>query len=365
MKNSIYWIILVILTSNLQAQVGRNFKVTEFGILNYVDSKNVVTESVIKDKVRMDKIESSPMLKIFAPKEQKFDIDTTKKNEVVGTRGTRFTFPENAFVDNSGKPIEGNVNIFVTEVIDELDFLTAGIGLVYYNKYGKEIFLVSGGMFRIEFKQGENKVLLAPDKTIEVQFPDLAPKENFSLYHMDETGIWNLRSSLSNNDKIEAGTIEKNNLEGRKIVGVRIAIIDKAGYWNFAYPELQHTCLKGTVDDSKNPAVGNMQISLIVLDVRAFFSKTIKEKEFSINAYKKRAVKILITDEKGSIGISNQISTSDKTGTDKTPEGNNNFRQAIGNIELKKFPEETWKDEKQIRQILGFPQERYYVKYRK
>jgi len=268
-------------------------------------------------------------------------------------------------VDNSGKPIEGNVNIFVTEVIDELDFLTAGIGLVYYNKYGKEIFLVSGGMFRIEFKQGENKVLLAPDKTIEVQFPDLAPKENFSLYHMDETGIWNLRSSLSNNDKIEAGTIEKNNLEGRKIVGVRIAIIDKAGYWNFAYPELQHTCLKGTVDDSKNPAVGNMQISLIVLDVRAFFSKTIKEKEFSINAYKKRAVKILLTDEKGSIGISNQISTSDKTGTDKAPEGNNNFRQAIGNIELKKFPEETWKDEKQIRQILGFPQERYYVKYRK
>jgi hypothetical protein len=252
MKWNSIWLIMIILSLDVAAQVGRNFKVTEFGILNYADSKNVVTESVLKDKVRMDKTESSPQIKNFAPKEQKFDIDPIKKADLLGNRGTRFAIPENAFVDNTGKPVEGSVTVTVTEVIDELDFLTSGIGLVYYSKYGKELYLISGGMFKIEYKQGENKVQLAPGKSIEVQFPDVSPKESFSLYHMDETGIWNLKSSLSNNDRIEAGTIDKNNLEGRKIVGVRIAIIDKPGYWNFAFPELQHTCLKGTIDDSKS-----------------------------------------------------------------------------------------------------------------
>lgn len=359
------WIISIILSLNTYGQVGRNFKVTEYGILNYADSKNVVTESVLKDKVRMDKTESSPQIKIFAPKEQKFEIENIKKEELIGNRGTKFTIPENAFVDMSGKPVEGYVAVTVTEIIDELDFLTSGIGLVYYSKYGKELYLISGGMFKIEYKQGENKVQLAPGKTIEVQFPDISPKESFSLYHMDETGIWNLKSSLSNNDKIDAGTIDKNNLEGRKIVGVRIAVIDKPGYWNFAYPELQHTCLKGTIDDTASPVGQNINLTVVVLDVRGFFSRTSKEKEFSINSYKKRGVRIIAMDEKGNLGLSGRINTSDKTGYDKNPEGPDNFKQAIGSIELKKIPDEVWKDEKLFRQLLSFQQEKYFVKYRK
>jgi len=365
MKRKILWLILSILSFEVIAQVGRNFKVTEYGILNYADSKNVVTESVLKDKVRMDKTESAPQLKTFAPKEQKLEADTTKKSELIGNRGTRFSIPENAFVDMTGKPVEGTVSVTITEIIDELDFLTSGIGLVYYSKYGKELYLISGGMFKIEFKQGEAKVQLAPGKTIEVQFPDVSPKESFSLYHMDETGIWNLKSSLSNNDRIDAGTIDKNNLEGRKIVGVRIAIIDKAGYWNFAYPELQHTCLKGTIDDSKAPMGQNLQLTVIVLDARGFFSRTSKEKDFSINSYKKRDVRILVIDEKGNLGLSGQIHASDKTGNDKNPEGPENFKQPVGSIELKKIPDDIWKDEKLFRQLLSFPQEKYYVKYRK
>ncbi len=365
MKWNSIWLIMIILSADLAAQVGRNFKVTEFGILNYADSKNVVTESVLKDKVRMDKTESSPQIKNFAPKEQKFDIDPIKKADLLGNRGTRFAIPENAFVDNTGKPVEGSVTVTVTEVIDELDFLTSGIGLVYYSKYGKELYLISGGMFKIEYKQGENKVQLAPGKSIEVQFPDVSPKESFSLYHMDESGIWNLKSSLSNNDRIDAGTIDKNNLEGRKIVGVRIAIIDKPGYWNFAFPELQHTCLKGTIDDRKNPVGQNIDLTVIVLDVRGFFSRSSKEKEFSINSYKKRPVRILAMDEKGNLGMSGQIQTSDKNGYDKNPEGPDNFKQAIGSIELKKVPDDVWRDEKLFRQLLGFIQEKYYVKYRK
>ncbi len=366
MKQKIVWIMLSILSFEVIAQVGRNFKVTEYGILNYADSKNVVTESVLKDKVRMDKTESAPQLKTFAPKEQKLEADTAKKSELIGNRGTRFSIPENAFVDMAGKPVAGIVTVSVTEIIDELDFLTSGIGLVYYSKYGKELYLISGGMFKIEFKQGEAKVQLAPGKAIEVQFPDISPKESFSLYHMDETGIWNLKSSLSNNDRIDAGTIDKNNLEGRKIVGVRIAIIDKAGYWNFAYPELQHTCLKGTVDDSKAPMGQSLQLTVIVLDARGFFTRMMsKEKDFSINSYKKRSVRVLAMDEKGNLGMSGQITASDKNGYDKNPEGVDNFKQPIGSIELKKIPDDILKDEKLFRQLLSFPQEKYFVKYRK
>jgi hypothetical protein len=365
MSLKIFWLVCCILSLDLFGQVGRNFKVTEYGILNYADSKNVVTEQVLKDKERMDKVNSPPPLKAFAPKEQRLEADTTKKSDLVGTRGTRFIIPEHAFIDSNGKVVDGVVNITVIEIIDELDFLTSGLGLVYYSKYGKELYLISGGIFKIEFKQGDSKVQLAPGKVIEVQFPDISPKENFSLYHMDESGVWNLKSSLSNNDRMDAGTNDKENLEGRKIVGVRIALIDKAGYWNFAYPELFHTCLKGTIDDSKSPMGQDLQLTVIVLDARGFFSRTIKEKEFSINSYKKRPVRILAMDEKGNFGISSQVIASDKNGYDKNPEGPENFKQPIGTVELKKIPSDVWADEKSFRQLIGFIQEKYFVKYRK
>lgn len=47
---------VLIIPFGIHSQTGRNFKVTEYGILNYADSKNIVTEDVLKDKDRMDKI---------------------------------------------------------------------------------------------------------------------------------------------------------------------------------------------------------------------------------------------------------------------------------------------------------------------
>lgn len=356
---------VLIIPFGIHSQTGRNFKVTEYGILNYADSKNIVTEDVLKDKDRMDKIKTPTQLKLFAPKEQKLEAENTKKTELIGNRGTRFSIPENAFVDNTGKPIEGIVTIKVIEIIDELDFITSGIGLIYYSKYGKELFLISGGIFKINFFFGEQKVQLAPGKVVEVQFPDISPKESFSLYHMDESGVWNLKSSLSNNDRIDAGTHDKDNYEGKKIVGVRIALIDKSGFWNFAYPELQHTCLKGTIDDTKAPIGHDIQVTVVILDSRGFFTRAIKGKDFSINSYKKRPVRVLVMDENGNIGISGQITASDKSGSDSIPDGPDNFKQPIGKIELKKIPFETWNDEKTFRQLLNFQQEKYFVKYRK
>lgn len=365
MNRKFIWIFIIILTLKLDAQVGRNFKVTEYGILNYADSKNIVTEQVLKDKERMDKVNTPSQLKLFAPKEQKLEADTSKKTELFGDRGTRLYIPENAFVDSEGKPVTGLVTIILKEIVDELDFITSGLGMVYYSKYGKELFLISGGIFKIEFKLGDKKINLAKGKAVEVQFPDINPKETFSLYYMDESGIWNLKSSLSNNDRMDAGTRDKNNLEGKKIVGVRIAMIDKAGYWNFAYPELQHACLKGTIDDTNAKKGNNLQVTVVLLHVKGFFTKTIKEKEFSINSYKKHDVKVLVVDENGNVGMSNVITSTDKNGSDKDPESPENFKQPIGNIELKKIPVEIWGDEKQFRELVSFPQERYFVHYRK
>ena len=66
----IIWLIVIILSCEIFPQVGRNFKVTEYGILNYADSKNVVTESVLKIKLEWIKLSHHLRLKIFAPKEQ-------------------------------------------------------------------------------------------------------------------------------------------------------------------------------------------------------------------------------------------------------------------------------------------------------
>jgi hypothetical protein len=341
------------LATTLFSQTGLNFKITEFGVLNYSDSKSTASDIVLKEKPKMDKIPEVALLKQFIPVEQKFTLEVNKKNTITGLSGVRLEIPEKAFSEQE----DPSVQVFLTEFIDELDFISSGYGQIFYDKYGGEKLMISGGMFKIRFQQKEKDVQLEKGKFIEVQFPDYFPKESFGLYFLEKEGIWSLKSSLSKSDK---STINPTGQEGKQVIGVRLANIDKAGLWNFASTELTHTCIKSSVE-----TYSTTQTAIIIpKHFRGYIIKEIKDKDFFMNAYKNTIITLVLLDGKNKIGFIPNIETSDKVGSEKS-DSKNSFRQEVGKIEFKNITEEQILDRIKFKTLIGLPTFTPYISYKK
>lgn len=343
------FLFLFISISNLFSQTGFNFKVTEFGVLNYAaDSKSQASEIVLKEKPKMDQIPEISILKKFTPFEQKFSIDPVKKNSITGASGVRLEFPENSFKE------ETNIDLFLTEYIDEIDFITSGIGQIFYNKYGQEQLIISGGMFKIRFMKDGKEIEPEKGKYIEVQFPDYFPKENFGLFYF-ESGVWNLKSSLSKSEKSQIS--ESASFEKKQIIGVRLAKVDKSGLWSFSSSEVGSASIKTKKDSPKFFAI------LIPRNQRGFVIKEIFETNFIMPAYKNSIIDILLIKEDNYIIHSFQ--SSENSFNEKLPEDKKNQRQEISLGDWKKFSETDLKDKQLLRQKLGFPNYSSYITYKK
>ncbi len=343
-------LIFLLISTSIYSQTGLNFKITEYGVLNYAaDSKSQASEIVLKDKPKMDKISEVLIFKNFIPFEQKFSIDPLKKNTVTGLAGVRIEFPENSF--NS----ETNIELLLTEYIDEIDFISSGHGQIFYNKYGSEQLMLSGGMFKIKFQKDGKEISLEKGKYIEIQFPDYFPKENFGLFYFED-GVWNLKSSLSKSEKSLIS--ESASFEKKSIIGVRLAKVDKSGLWNFASTEVTNNSISVKKDSPNFIAI------LIPRNGRGFVLKEIKEISFSLPAYKNSSLDLLLV--KDDSYVVQTFQSADKTFNDKNPEGNNNTRQEIIiNGDWKKLSNTDLKDKQLLRQKLGFPVYSAYISYKK
>ncbi len=342
-----------LLASGVFSQTGLNFKITEFGVLNYSDSKSTASDIVLKEKPKMDKVPEVALLKQFIPIEQKFTLEVNKKNTITGLSGVRLEIPENAFSEKE----DSLVQVFLTEFIDELDFVSSGIGQIFYDKYGGEKLMISGGMFRIRFQQKEKDVQLEKGKFMEVQFPDYFPKESFGLYYLETEGIWSLKSSLSKSDK---SSINPSGQEGKQVIGVRLANIDKAGLWNFASTELTHTYIKSSVE-----TYSTTQTAIIIpKHFRGYIMKEIKDKDFFMNAYKNTIITLVLLDGKNKIGFISNIQTSDKVASEKS-DSKNSFKQEVGKIEFKNITEEQILDRIKFKILIGLQTFTPYISYKK
>ena len=113
-----------------------------------------------------------------------YSVDASKGDTVVYRSGSIILFPPNAFVDENGKPIEGNVQVKYREFADPVDFFLSGIPMDY-DSGGVHYNFESAGMCDIRaFKDGEpvyvNKAA-KPEINIATQNSDLAQ----NLYYLD------------------------------------------------------------------------------------------------------------------------------------------------------------------------------------
>ncbi len=121
--------------------------------------------------------------------------------------GSIIEIPKNAFTDDSGNLVKGDIEIRYREFHDVAEIFVSGIPMTY-DSAGVRYHFESAGMMQIEGYQNGKKVNIAPDKKINVQ---LASNDNSTKYNLYELDTNKNNWSCLGKDKVVAKKMEQTN----------------------------------------------------------------------------------------------------------------------------------------------------------
>ncbi|HMO39620.1 MAG TPA: hypothetical protein PKC76_02895 [Saprospiraceae bacterium] len=122
--------------------------------------------------------------------------------------GARIVVPTQAFMNDRGELIEGDVNLHYRQLSDYVDFFLAGVPMTY-DSANTRYQLESAGMVELYAEQNGTLVMLAPGKTIEVALvteiwlPEGAAAPRFNVYKLDTTARAWIFQQITNLQLIE------------------------------------------------------------------------------------------------------------------------------------------------------------------
>lgn len=115
-----------------------------------------------------------------------FTVKANEPTTLTAPSGSRIIIPENAFVDQSGKPITGDIDIAFEEFHSSSDIILSGIPMNITSENGDMGVLESAGMFRLEGEQNGKEVYVAEDKTLEIQLASFKEGNDYNFYEFSE-----------------------------------------------------------------------------------------------------------------------------------------------------------------------------------
>jgi len=117
---------------------------------------------------------------------QTFSIDATIDNIIAGTNGTKIRIPKNSFVDSTGQPILGTVEIKLKEALTKKEMVLGNLTTTFNGKP-----LETGGMIFIDALFKGKSLLLANNKSIQVALPTDSTLNEMSLFSglQDSLGV--------------------------------------------------------------------------------------------------------------------------------------------------------------------------------
>lgn len=115
---------------------------------------------------------------------------------VVGN-GTEIHVPANAFVDESGQVVEGQVTLSYTDIGDPSSILISGIPL-HYGKKENPYVMESAGMFDLSAMANGNPLELAEGKSIRTIISSNVEGSQYDFFQLNEEGrTWESRGSVA------------------------------------------------------------------------------------------------------------------------------------------------------------------------
>ncbi len=122
------------------------------------------------------------------PKEiQRFTIDPTRDEVVIGKSGTMLMFTANTLIDAKGRHVKDPVQIELTEALD----LESMIAHSLSTRSGERL-LETGGMLKVEAMMKEEELRLQRGKGLDIAVPTIDPKEGMELFYSDDGSDWSV-----------------------------------------------------------------------------------------------------------------------------------------------------------------------------
>lgn len=351
--------LFLIINLGISSQSRINNKLTDFGILNYPDRKI----KFLPPEPKKDRMDGQKLGKIFSSvsiAKTTQQIDLSKRNVIIGLRGTRLTIAAGTFQYSDYLTARGAATIHVYEVLDSFEYMIAGLYHIYQDSGRSPLHMELGGMVRFEIFQGNSRLKMSGEYPILVDFPLLYPEKKFNLYYLNQEGIWIKKVDHGLYDIYPSPSSES---DGKKQIGVRQFKMNATGWWSFGYPIRDLGVVKGKLEGST--LTGNTPIHAISIPQNFFgyIGKWIRGGEYSIPIFPGSTSRIIFSDEEGNLGISDAFNPSGRIGVDSQPETVDNFFQEIPTVPLRTPPEDLMGNEEKIREFLGLVREDFRVIY--
>ncbi|MCW3072211.1 MAG: hypothetical protein JWO44_2101 [Bacteroidetes bacterium] len=113
-----------------------------------------------------------------------FKVNAEKGAALDFKTGSKLNVPKDAFVDENGKPVKGDVELRYREFHDAADFFVSGIPMTYDSAGVRYQFESAGMMEMLAYKDGK-PVNMAPGKTINVELASAYKGTEYNLYKLD------------------------------------------------------------------------------------------------------------------------------------------------------------------------------------
>ncbi len=118
-------------------------------------------------------------------KTQTYSIRTKRDTIIKYSTGTEIYIPANAFLNQSGKVVKGQVKFRYRELHSPFDFYADGIPMEYEQGEKKYVF-ESAGMCQAEATKNERELKVNPEAQIKVTMQSFVKGDDYQVYHLDE-----------------------------------------------------------------------------------------------------------------------------------------------------------------------------------
>lgn len=164
--------------------------VTYFSVFKSSNNKTTTNDKIATqqtNKPNAPKITTAfinpPIKKVSIPYTN-YKVNAQKGGVIQHPSKTKINIPKNAFVNNKGEDIIGDVEIKYKEFHNQADIITSGIPMKY-DSAGTTYNFESAGMFDIKGYQNNEPVFINPKKNITIEFASQQANDYFNQYVLD------------------------------------------------------------------------------------------------------------------------------------------------------------------------------------
>ncbi|HYV95790.1 MAG TPA: hypothetical protein VE978_28725 [Chitinophagales bacterium] len=115
---------------------------------------------------------------------QLFTLNASSGGMIIGSQGTKITFPNYAFKHVNGSTVTGNVSVLLREVYKKSDMLLSNLSTM-----NDSAPLKSGGMLSITAFQGNEELSMANGKSYSAQLPTAIPDYTMNAFVNSTNGL--------------------------------------------------------------------------------------------------------------------------------------------------------------------------------